>query len=267
MTAILKRRLAGSVFSLLLSALLVPAVADADSKTHTIDSRVLEEERKIRVRLPDDYKNSGRDYDVIYMLDADMDWLWDNTCADLDSLVRECGIEDIIIIGICNTIRNRDMIPEKKENRPETGESDAFLRFIDKELIPLVEREYKASDERLLFGNSNAGLFAVYAMLARPDLFDNAIAGSPMIGHCGDFMERVLEDIADTAPYSGKSLFMTYGEEDSPRTIDYVPPYEEKMKAKLPDSFRTGVVLMAGEGHVPRSTFARGIDFIYGRGD
>ncbi|HSG29081.1 MAG TPA: alpha/beta hydrolase-fold protein [Candidatus Krumholzibacterium sp.] len=260
MTTLLKR----CAFSLLLSVLLVPAAAFAAHGDRVVDSRILEEERKIRFRLPEGYENAEGDYDVIYMLDADMDWLWDNTCADLDSLVTACGIEDVIIVGICNTVRNRDMIPAKIEDRPETGESDAFLRFIEEELIPMVEREYKVSGRRLLFGNSNAGLFVVYAMLARPYLFDDAIAGSPMIGHCGDFMDGILDDIEDIVPYSGKSLFMIYGEDDFPRTIDYVPPYEERMKAKLTDSFRTRVVMMAGEGHVPRSTFARGIDFIYG---
>jgi predicted alpha/beta superfamily hydrolase len=66
---------------------------------------------------------------------------------------------------------------------PETksAEAEAFLSFVAGELVPYIEKNYRTRPYRLLVGHSFGGLFAVYAMIARPRLFNAYIAADPSL--------------------------------------------------------------------------------------
>jgi predicted alpha/beta superfamily hydrolase len=77
----------------------------------------------------------------------------------------------VIIIGIPNTDRRRDLL--------YVNEADKFLKFIEVELIPEVEKNLKVCN-RILYGHSIAGSFVMYSMLSTPGIFDFYIASSPI---------------------------------------------------------------------------------------
>ena len=52
--------------------------------------------------------------------------------------------------------------------------------------------------------------------LRNPELFDACIAGSPMIGHCAEYMQELAKDYAKRTPSKNNILYMIYGTEDSP---------------------------------------------------
>lgn len=65
---------------------------------------------------------------------------------------------------------------------PEQGGAAAFLQFIEEELKPHIEREFKVNRNRQsIFGHSLGGLFVLYALFAKPGLFQHYVAGSPSI--------------------------------------------------------------------------------------
>ena len=82
-----------------------------------------------------------------------------------------------------------------REQRPGSGGAAKFLRFITEELIPYVEDNYRTDSPNVIYGGSNAGLFTVYAIFTAPEKIQAAIAGSPMIGHCPNYMNRLLDDL------------------------------------------------------------------------
>lgn len=62
------------------------------------------------------------------------------------------------------------------------GGTGELLAFIEKQLLPcLDERVSLDPSRRSLFGHSFGGLFTLYALFERPDLFTNWIAASPTI--------------------------------------------------------------------------------------
>ena len=85
--------------------------------------------------------------------------------------------------------RSRDLIPTHApqdkitvypEATPESGGADHFLAFIEHELFPLVEKEYRVdTSDRGLIGSSYGGLFAAWTMVNRPELFQRYISGLP----------------------------------------------------------------------------------------
>lgn len=124
------------------------------------------------------------------------------------------GITDAIVVGIgysedggaveafreSFTRRNADLTPvrdeaeersmEARHGRPTpSGDSAGFLAFLQHELIPLIERDYRADPaQRILAGHSYGGLFALYALFESPGLFQTLIIGSPTLSYGGRFM-------------------------------------------------------------------------------
>lgn len=74
--------------------------------------------------------------------------------------------------------------PPFHEGGPEvrTGGGEAFLRFIEDGLKPLLEARFPIDRGRqTLFGHSFGGLFALYALFRRPATFRIWVAASPAI--------------------------------------------------------------------------------------
>lgn len=166
------------------------------------------------------FDNTPAAWPVVYVLDGN--WYF-GMVADMIRPAAWCGgITDAIVVGIgypeggdpieafrdSFTRRNADLTPvrdaeeeralEARHGRPApTGDAGGFLKFISDELIPTIEREYRADpSRRILLGHSYGGLFALYAMCEAPDLFSVLIAGSPTLTFGDRFMLRREEAFA-----------------------------------------------------------------------
>jgi predicted alpha/beta superfamily hydrolase len=139
--------------------------------TRTIKSTLLSEDRKVFVHLPTTYDTSGTPYPVLYLLDGTPAFLLE-MIAITTRLRNDRNAPEMIIVAIENTNRNRDMMPVVAKDYPGPPRAEAFLGFVEKELIPDIEKTYRTTQPRILQGKSLSGLFTVYALLARPAAFD-----------------------------------------------------------------------------------------------
>ena len=186
----------------------------------TIKSEVLGEERVILVRTPAGYARNDHRYPVLYMTDGDAHI--EHTSGTLSFLARNNRMPEMIVVGITNTDRTRDLSPTKLEQRPGgnpnarvqvTGGADKFLKFIETELIPHVEKQYRTQPFRALAGHSLGGLFAIHAMVARPELFNSYISVSPAL-HWDNFVmiDHAKEFFKNRKDYN-RTLFVSLGNE------------------------------------------------------
>jgi predicted alpha/beta superfamily hydrolase len=229
-----------------------------------IYSEALQEERTISIHLPDNYKDSKQSiFPVLYILDAEGGNQWNRSVKTANDLFKSGIIPDMIFVGIHNTVRNRDMIPAAVAHRPGSGGSKEFLTFIGGELMQHINKSYRTNKYNILFGCSNAGIFAVYALLEEPGLFQAIIASSPMIGHCNDFMTELANRSLRNKDLKNLLLFVIYGTEDSNRVLDYVPQFYSMLKSKASNDFRSELIILKDEGHVPDSSLLDGLKFIY----
>ena len=143
--------------------------------TRPIKSTILGEDRKVVVHLPASYNTSGNAYPVLYLLDGTPAFLLE-MIAITTRLRNDRNAPEMIIVAIENTDRNRDMMPVVAKELPGPPRAEAFLGFLEKELIPDIEKTYRTAHPRILQGKSLSGLFTVYALLARPTVF-NAYVG------------------------------------------------------------------------------------------
>ncbi len=193
----------------------------------TMTSTVLDEEREYTVHLPESYSTAGMSrYPVLYVLDGQSQA--GHTAESAALMARIGAIPEVIVVGVSSMdgeIRNRDYTPPDMRLDTDraggpTGAGDRFLRFLQEELIPSVERDYRTMRPRMLTGWSRGGLFVTYSLLAAPELFDARFAHSPALWRENDLIVTQLESFLASAGLSDGFLFLSLGEKEN-----------EKMKA------------------------------------
>src|SRR5215218_6959013 len=194
-----------------------PMVASVVHRQLTIKSAVLGEERTILVRVPVSYERTKGKFPVVYMLDAHAPQ--NSMMAGIMEQQAWGGvIPEMILVGIQNTDRDRDLTPTPEAGRGGGGEK--FLRFIETQVIPLVEKNYRTQPFRIFAGHSLGGLFVVYTLVTRPDLFNAYIAASPVLGWNNNFVIKRAEAAFKQESDSRITLFAALGNEP-----DYLPAF------------------------------------------
>lgn len=154
-----------------------------------IQSGILSEKRIVNIYLPDDYNPADTiTYPVIYLLDgsADEDFIHVAGIVQFNSFPWINRIPKSIVVGIANVNRQRDFtypttVQEDKKAFPATGHSDKFIAFIEKELQPFIQKNYKTNSAKTIIGESLGGLLATEILLKKPTLFNKYIIISPSL--------------------------------------------------------------------------------------
>ncbi len=159
---------------------------------HVLNSKVLNEEQKISIYLPKNYgENPDHRYPVIYALDGK--YYKQMVSAVIARFYSDWLIPETIVVTIDNENRIRDYTPTPHATADvPSGKADAFLDYIEKELIPFVDSNYQTSEFRILEGHSLGGLLSLYTVQARPELFTAHYAFSPSL-HWGD--NKTVEEL------------------------------------------------------------------------
>lgn len=177
------------------SILLVSAQNNSDKKPfilgeiREIQSVQLNEKRTLNIYLPVDYeKDSAAKYPVIYLLDGshDEDFIHVVGLVQFNNFPWINRVPKSIVVGIATVDRRRDFtfpttIEEDKKKNPTSGHSDKFIAFLEKDLQPFIEKNYRANDEKMLIGQSLGGLLATEVLLKKPTLFDKYVIVSPSL--------------------------------------------------------------------------------------
>ncbi|MEJ0099143.1 MAG: alpha/beta hydrolase-fold protein [Pseudomonadota bacterium] len=146
----------------------------------------MSEDRGYFVHLPAGYELSATRYPLLVVLDGADNFQLASTTADL--LADAGRMPPMIVVGIPNTNRNRDLIPPTRgdggSSAPASSANGAnrFLQFVSTELLPKLDTDYRTLPYRILVGHSNGGLFALHALVTAPGTFNGFILASPALG-------------------------------------------------------------------------------------
>lgn len=221
-----------------------------------VHSKVLNEDRPIWVRMPAAAQGKKDRYPVVYTTDAGPNV--NEIGAVIDFLADARFIPPLIVVGIPNTDRNRDLTPSHAgvkhsdgsvEPIPTSGGADRFLDFIQTELVPEIEKRYPIEPYRILVGHSLGGLFAIHALVARPDLFKACIASSPSLWWDDFRVAREAEDFLAKQKEFRKTLFTSLGDEGGGMT-DGFERLKKTLAAHQPKGFVAEAVRYEDETHI-----------------
>jgi predicted alpha/beta superfamily hydrolase len=206
------------------------------TEVRTLSAKAIPQDFRISVALPRSYAaHPEQYYPTIYLTDATVFF---GMVVDITRVMPLCGqFPETIVFGIgyqvdepldealtqWENLRARDLTPVAEispESSRQTGGAAEFLSFIQTDLIPTIEREYRADPaSRVLAGYSFGGLFVLYALFHQPHLFKSYIAGSPSL-YYGDRVTFTYEDAYAAAQSDlPVHLYLGIGEEEE-QTFD-----------------------------------------------
>lgn len=157
----------------------VTASRGSHAQAFQIKSALLKETRQILVVLPASYQQGPADrrYPVTVVVDGE--YLIAPVAAVSDQLTLNGQIPESVIVGIenvggadflaSNQKRVYDLTPPglsvSGSNLNQGG--DLFLDFIEKELLPAVDRQFRTAAPRTFVGVSSGGILATYVAATR----------------------------------------------------------------------------------------------------
>lgn len=175
------------------------------SDTIQIKSEILNENRSVIIFKSDAILKSDS-VTFIYLTDGEYAAF---RLQQLEEKFRDSNA-DVIAVGIINSDRKRDLL--------YVNGADLFLDFVTRELEPIIEKDYMIK-KRILFGHSFGGSFTIYAMISRPEGFNEYIASSPT-----PIMDLVsIEHYTKSDEISGNKLvfYLSYGSKDMGQVIKW----------------------------------------------
>jgi predicted alpha/beta superfamily hydrolase len=205
-------------------------------KTIKIKSKQLNETRDLNIYLPANYsKDSLKTYPVIYLLDGskDEDFIHISGIVQFGSFSWINMIPESIVVGIGNVDRKRDFTyPSGSEldqkEFPTSGESKKFISFLEKELQPFINSEFRTTRLKTIIGQSLGGLLATEILFKKPELFDNYIIVSPSLWWDD---EKLLNENPKTYK-SKKSIYIAGGKEGAVMERTAKELYDKLKKGK-----------------------------------
>jgi predicted alpha/beta superfamily hydrolase len=218
-TTHLRRLLCGLAVLLTIATATFAQPPTGTVKRLVLHSAVLGEDRLVLIRTPVGYESNKVSYPVLYMTDGDAHM--GHTASTIEFLAQNGRIPDLIVVGVTNTDRTRDLTQVKSTDKdaagnlrfPTSGGADNFLKFFETELIPEIEKDYRVQPYRIFAGHSLGGLFAIHAMVSKPGLFNSCIVVSPSLQwENNDELKRATEYLKNQKEMK-VTLFMSIGNE------------------------------------------------------
>jgi tetratricopeptide (TPR) repeat protein len=174
----------------------------------------------------------------------------------------------MIVVGIESTNRMRDFTYTVSENNPGSGGGKKFLDFIESELIPHIDSNYRTNSFRVLEGHSLGGLFTASTLMEEPDLFDGFIIMSPALWWNGEELTKKAKTFFTGHPNLIKALFFGIGTYES--GVEYgmrkeLKNFTDVISENQPKNLRFERMEMEKEGHMSSTLLSNyhGLKFVF----
>ena len=191
-------------------------------QAYTLESKVLNEDRQIQIYLPPTYTDSTltpQYYPVIYLLDSESNFNYLTAYIEKLSKYPYPAIPEMIVVGIVNTNRTRDLTPTKRDEKVmtaqqkakikgESGGNTKFFEFIEKELKPFVNQQFRLNGYAILIGHSFGGITALNHALNDTHMFQAYLVHDPSIWWDDRYILKAYEKSA-SKEFQHRKLFLT----------------------------------------------------------
>ena len=254
-----------------------PSVTVRLTETRSFYSKILEQEMVLYIKIPATYKtDTQKIYPCWYCTDGNRSF---PMIADMaNSFEVPVIVEpEIFVVGIGYKIndmgdwgawRTRDLTPTNvpssdtswagifskfagRELVVKTGGAAKFLECIEKEVFPFMESNYRVSATgRGLGGYSYGGLFSLYVLFKRPELFSLYFAGSPSIRYDKGVLYTYEKEYAATHNDLNATLFMTAGGAEDSALIANVNILASQLKSRNYPGLKVVTTVFPDETHM-----------------
>jgi predicted alpha/beta superfamily hydrolase len=193
--------------------------------------------RTVVVHLPGAYDEEVRRYPVIYMQDGQN--LFDDSTSFAGSwslgeeLVSASRLgADAIIVGIHHASAHRvNEYSPFVDERVGGGDAAAYATWVCDVLRPAINDRFRtlpAREQTGVAGSSMGGLFSLYAIFARSDVFGFAAVMSPSLW----FASGAIFDWVHNQPFVDARIYLDVGAREGERTLANARRLRDMLMAK-----------------------------------
>lgn len=248
------------------------------TEVKSLHSAIVGQDYELFISLPKSYNSGNTSYPVIIGLDAYTGFLITKGCVDAFTSLYPL-MPEVILVGIgyggdeSNSMakwvagRTRDFTPEQNSWTEEfyekfitdrgyestdvqSGEAPLFLSFVQKELLPYINSNYRAdSENKVLFGASFGGLFALYTLFHAPETFNKYFIESPSINYNNDIALRYESEFAKNHSDLHADIFMCAGSLENPHSAN-VKKMDSLLISRNYRHMKLETVIFENENHI-----------------
>jgi len=236
----------------------------------SIWSGTLDEHRPYLMYTPPSYTdttNTPQSYPVLYLLDGDAHF------HSVSGLIQILGtgvngtfvVPEMIVVAIPNTDRTRDLTPTQATvglngdplppGMGTSGGNAAFFSFLQDELIPHIESEFRTIPYRVFVGHSLGGITTINALYTIPETFDAYVAIDPSLWWDDSTLLRQAKEYFTTAQLQGKALYVAQANTLQPDSIETnahfsaITKFDALMRSYPQSGIRYGFRYYKGDDH------------------
>ncbi|MFT6360617.1 MAG: putative alpha/beta superfamily hydrolase [Saprospiraceae bacterium] len=240
---------------------------------YSIQSEVLSEKREYWISLPESYNDkfkSYKKYPLLILLDG---YVYFKSAAGVVQFMSTGNtdkreIPEMIVVAMMNVNRERDFTPDKiiTKRKNNSGGGDDFLNFLESELIPKLDKEYRTIPYRILVGHSLGGLLTTHAYMKENTIFNSFISIDPSFGTWDEKtmdgkIENINERIFKRSIYLATANWGKRNLRNRDRHIRFFEAINSKCKGKLNGE----IEYFENKNHssVPLPAFYNGLAYIF----
>jgi predicted alpha/beta superfamily hydrolase len=218
----------------------------------TIKSKILNEDRTLNIYLPQNFDKT-KSYPIIYLLDGSMNEDFIHVTGLVQFFNQMYSMPETIVVGIANIDRKKDFtfhtdLKDLQKDYPTTGHSDKFINFLEKELKPYIESQFKTTDT-YIFGQSLGGLLATEILLKKPEMFNNYFIISPSLWWDDESLLKQANQLLSKIPDTKKFVYVSVGKGEHPVMVKDAEDLYDVLKKSNKKNWTVEYKMMEGDNH------------------
>ncbi|MFZ1743003.1 MAG: alpha/beta hydrolase-fold protein [Pontixanthobacter sp.] len=228
-------------------------------KSYSIPAAAFDGERRITVRLPPGYvEQPEMRFPVVYIIDGGPEQDFPHIAGIVQSRDMNYSFDRFILVGIETINRRSELSPQVRTGAEDyykellgatPGGADNFRSFIEADVKPWVEGNFRTTGHSAIMGESLAGLFVLETLLKQPALFDDWIAVSPSLWYDDMKLAREAADRLGSLTAGDERVYLSVANEGY-RHEEGVERFVDSLRASAPASLQWAYVpLDASETH------------------
>jgi predicted alpha/beta superfamily hydrolase len=186
----------------------------------SLRSTILQETRKFYVHVPASAagpKAAQKRYPVVYLFDADAQFAAATSMMQYLSTNYNALCPEMIVVGILHSDRRKDLTPTQVTAAPPfwpagasttSGGGEAFIAFLEQELLPYIDQRYPTQPRKMLIGHSLGGLTVMQIFVHHTHLFESYVCIDPSMWWDHQLLLTETKRALETRRFLGTSLYL-----------------------------------------------------------
>jgi predicted alpha/beta superfamily hydrolase len=189
-------------------------------RTDSLRSTILHETRSFYVHVPTGAAGTGtatKRYPVVYLFDGDAQFAAATSMIQYLSTNYNALCPEMIVVGILHPDRRKDLTPTHVAADPPflaasagktTGGGEAFIAFLERELLPYIDQKYPTQPHKTLIGHSLGGLAVMQIFVHHTRLFNAYVCLDPSMWWDHQALLKETKQALETRRFAGTSLYL-----------------------------------------------------------